>query len=59
MLSRCGSTDRHADFVPSGPGTRSNFQGTPFWRIEACGPGWRIVEGKVSRKDGMTLAEGK
>lgn len=45
VLSRCGSTDRHVDFVPSGPGTRSNFQGTPFWRIEACGPVgelWRV-----------------
>lgn len=38
VLSRCGNTDRHVDFVPSEPGTRSSFQGTPFWRIEACGP---------------------
>lgn len=51
VLSRCDNTDRHADFLPSGPGTRSSFQGTPLWRIEACGPVvelWRLG----SRKDG-------
>lgn len=58
VLSRCGNTDRHVDSLPSGPGTRSNFQETPFWRTEACGPVgelWRLG----SRKEGMTLAEGK
>lgn len=44
VLSRCGNTDMRVDFVPSGPGTRSNCQWVPCWRIEACGPVELIVE---------------